>query len=492
MIGMYPRVRQMLWISVIQGTRSRQPGSIGHLLAGMLWPLMIWPAALPGIQVATESLSIEGYTGQVSYQPGEPIGFHLSSQAPQADLVIFRVGAERIQVETRQGIAVHLQPVPPRASSEGCGWPLTLEIPVGENWKSGYYEAVFHVAGGGGQSAQAVIPFVIRPSPRKERRGILLQLSTNTYNAYTPWGGHSLYSFHDRDGLQGHRVSFDRPLQSQFSNWEGPFIRWAESHGYELDYAANSDLEFHPELLNGYCLVLSVGHDEYWSAPMRDTLETFIRNGGNVAFFSGNTCCWQVRSEEGGRALTCWKQAYVLDPLFRNGDPQRLSTLWSHHLVGRPENQMTGVGFLWGGYHRSHGELMDGDGAYQVHRPDHWILAGTDLKSGDKFGGPHTIVGYECDGCEMEWREGLPFPTGRDGTPRDLEIIATAPAKWAPGDSWWYDQFPKDRVGSAVLGVYRNGGTVFTCGSTDWAHGLAGNDPHVVRITRNILDRLSH
>jgi hypothetical protein len=31
---------------------------------------------------------------------------------------------------------------------------------------------------------------------------------------------------------------------------------------------------------------------------------------------------------------------------------------------------------------------------------------------------------------------------------------------------------------------------VVTSGSTDWAHGLAARDPHVERITRNLLDRL--
>jgi hypothetical protein len=31
---------------------------------------------------------------------------------------------------------------------------------------------------------------------------------------------------------------------------------------------------------------------------------------------------------------------------------------------------------------------------------------------------------------------------------------------------------------------------VVTVGTTDWSHGLRGKDPAVVRITRNILDRL--
>jgi hypothetical protein len=338
---------------------------------------------------------------------------------------------------------------------------------------------------------QSTLFFVVRNSSPENRSRILLQLATNTYNAYTNWGGHSLYSYHDRDGLQGHQVSFDRPISSLYKQWELPFVRWAEQQGYALDYAANSDLEFHPEILKSYPLVLSVGHDEYWSAPMRDHLEQYIKEGGNVAFFSGNTCCWQVRSEANGRALTCWKQMYVLDPLFRRGDQSLLSTAWSHHLVGRPENQLTGVGFLWGGYHKSHGQFMDGEAAYTVHRPDHWVFDGTELKRDDKFGGKDTIVGYECDGCEMEWRDGLPFPTTRDGTPASFTILGTCPAKWAPDDCYWYDQFPQDRLGASVMGIYTQGGTVVTVGSTDWSHGLGGSDPKVSRITANVLDKLS-
>ncbi len=279
-------------------------------------------------------------------------------------------------------------------------------------------------------------------------------------------------------------------MNSQFENWEGPFIRWAESNGYTLDYAANSDLEFHSEILKHYKLVLSVGHDEYWSSPMRDNLEKFISDGGNVAFFSGNTCCWQVRSEENGSALTCWKQWFNGDPLFRSDKQHLLSTIWSHHLVKRPENQLTGVGFLWGGYHRSHGQFMDGPASYEIHRPEHWLLAGTNLQKGDRFGGKDTIVGYECDGCEMKWVDGLPEPTHSDGTPDNFVIVGSCPAKWAPDDAFWYDAFPKDRIGAAVLGTYTRGGTVVTCGSTDWSHGLRGVDAAVVQITKNVLDTL--
>ncbi len=441
-------------------------------------------------QVQPAAPFVLGYANQVSVVAGDEISFHVSSSGAAFDMVVERVGAERTKVLEKSQIACATHPIPDRASSDGCNWPAALTITVPPDWTSGYYEATLKLTEDD-KSTHGKLFFVVRSSEPGKNTKILLELSTNTYNAYTNWGGHSLYAYHDRDGLQGHRISFDRPLDSQYNRWELPFAKWAEQNGYTIDYASNCDLEFHPEILKHYNLVLSVGHDEYWSTPMRDHLEQYITDGGNVAFLSGNTCCWQVRSEDNGRAWTCWKEWYVRDPLYRRGDPKLLSTLWSHHLIGRPENQLTGVGFLWGGFHRSHGQFTDGSGAFEVHRPEHWLFEGTELKRGDHFGGEDTIVGYECDGCEIEWVDGLPSPTHRDGTPESFTILGTAPARWAPDDCYWYDRFPKDRVGNAVLGTYTRGGTVVTVGTTDWAHGLAGDDPNVVTITRNILDRLS-
>ena len=456
--------------------------------------------ALSGICSDLEpgSLFVEGYTGQVSYKPGEEVTFHVSTSAKVWALEIARLGAKREVVMSKTALPGAAHGVPENASSHGCGWPESFKFTLPADWKSGYYQVVLRASDSGGpyvqrnrRTAEGECFFIVRPEKPGAATKILLQLSSNTYNAYNNWGGFSLYSYHARAKLQGHRVSFLRPPASQYWNWEQPFVTWAESNGYTLDFCANADLEFHPELLARYKLVLSVGHDEYWSAKMRDHLEDFIGKGGNVAFFSGNTCCWQVRSEDEGRALTSWKQWYNLDPVYASDDHKLLSTAWSHHLVGRPENQLTGVGFLFGGYHRSHGQFMDGKASYTVHRPEHWIFEGTNLKRNDEFGGKDTIVGYECDGCEFTLQNGLPVPTGRDGTPTNFTMLATCPARWHPDDAFWYERFDKQRVGAAVLGVYTRGGTVVTCGSTDWAHGLRGKDPAVERITRNVLDGLS-
>ena len=288
--------------------------------------------------------------------------------------------------------------------------------------------------------------------------------------------------------------------ESGWRNWEQCFVAWAERSGYRLEYAVNTDLEFCPEILRHYRLVLSVGHDEYWSAPMRDHLEQFVAGGGNAAFFSGNNLWWQVRSEDKGRALVCWKD-FKRDPYYASGRYDRLTTLWCHHLIGRPENRLTGVSFARGGYHDFFDQYREGPGHYTVHRSDHWVFEGAGLGDGDPLGGMDRLVGYECDGCDFRWEGGRPVATGREGTPENFTILATAPAALSHADESvrlaseaLYGEGTAREIaqpGAAVMGLYSRGGTVFTTGCTEWAKGLRGRDKTVERITRNLLDRLS-
>ena len=493
----------------LPANRGRRALLKGSAAAGMASLLEAIPAAEPAA-ADRDTPFIAGYTDQASYRAGDRIPFCVSTTAPRFAMEIARVGARREVVWTGRGLAGVRHPVPEDASTHGCRWPVATTLQVPAQWRSGYYRALLRGEGPDGRVPTGELFFVVRASQPGRDARILLQLATNTYNAYNTWGGRSLYG-----GTRGHatRVSFQRPyagflpddeFTSRYSGWrkwEQPFVAWAESSGYPLDFAVNADLEFHPELLRSYQLVLSVGHDEYWSAPMRDHLEAFIAAGGNAAFFSGNTAFWQVRSEDAGRALVCWKSDYQHDPVYAGGDHRFLTGIWSHRLIGRPENQLTGVSFCYGGYHRFFDQFPDGLGAYTVHRGDHWILAGTGLKRGDPLGIKDRIVGYECDGCQMTWSGGLPFPTHRDGTPESFVILGTAPAGLSVRDGslgWVNDGLfgagstrRIEQPGAAVLGCYTRGGTVVTTGCTEWVNGLRGRDPHVERITRNILDRLS-
>jgi hypothetical protein len=449
---------------------------------------------------------IHAYAGPVSCEQGEAVDLFVSTSGNRYAIEVARLGAQRKVVYEQSGVTGARHETPADAAYNGCRWPKSTTIPTKADWPSGYYQVLLKTVDG---ATQGEAFFIVRSKQPGTDAKILIQLCTNTYNAYNSWGGANLYG-----GSIGpdRQVSFERPYAgfepgTNFTNsysgwhhWEEPFVKWAESAGYKLDFAANLDLEYHPELLRDYHLVLSIGHDEYWSWGMRDNLESFIGNGGNAAFFSGNTCFWQVRPSKQGLAIQAWKTAFDQDPVYKSADPRLLTGTWTNKLVGRPENQLTGVSFAYGGYHRFFS--AGGDGCYTVHYPDHWMFTGTGLKCGDRLGEQAKIVGYECDGCLFEMDNGLPTPTYEDGTPKTFQVLGSAPAQLSAGvdnsldfvSEGLYGKGTQKRVrqpGAAVLGSYTKGGTVVTTGCTEWVRGLEQGDWQVDQITRNVLDRLS-
>ena len=485
------------------------------------------PTAAAG-QDAKDMRRIDGYASPQSVKAGDEIELCISTNLSKYSIEIARIGGQRDVVWRKDELLGVDHPTPDDAALFGCKWPAAIRMRVPEDWRSGYYQATMRGSGSDGKPVHGELFFVVRPLHPGQDTKILIQLCTNTYAAYNFFGDCSLYghaadklvdyAWKDGRDLRGRRVSLDRPYlgfpqyrggypdftrkYSGWHNWEVDFVRWAEREGYVIDFCANEDLEHHPEILKPYRLVLSVGHDEYWSSPMRDSLEAFIAEGGNAAFFSGNTCFWQVRFESDGHAMVCWKDLFEKDPLYGKDDNKLLATMWSNRMVGRSENELTGVSFTWAGYSAFAGHFEDGPFAYKIHRPDHWIFEGTGLKQGELLGAKERIVGYECDGCSLEWRDGLPYPTYTDGTPKSFEILGTCPAGVHRGGGGGLDiidialygkiqdgQHPQP--GTVTMGVYTQGGTVFTSGCTEWSRGLKGKNPQVERITHNILRRLS-
>ncbi|MEY2468846.1 MAG: hypothetical protein QOF21_1544 [Actinomycetota bacterium] len=492
--------------------------------------------------------TVTGYCWPQSAGAGDRVALHLSSSGGRpVSIEIARVGATRDVVFSDEAVAAEEHATPKDAASNGCGWPAAMTLDVDPAWRSGYYEVVLTIDVDG-KTRRDFAFFVVRP----QGAAIVLALATNTWLAYNDFGGPNLYT-------GGTRVSMQRPMAAGYlykppgkgrrvtgtgapdpqnaahvgyvqlnhlsgyagsagwPDWELPFIQWAEREGFEIGVVTNADLEEHPEVLDDARLYLSVGHDEYWSKGMRDTVEAFVARGGNAAFFSGNTSLWQVRLEgdEPNDAMVGYKGFLKDDPLFGTDRARETTTFWSDHIVARPENHMTGVSFVRGGYHRIGKNVTSGLGGYTVHRADHWMFEGTGLGYGDILGADATVVGYECDGCAFTYRDGLPYPTFEDETPATFEILGTCPVQHftresaprppKPGepseleyiaarvfdtrDEWATE---KIRHGHAVLGAYTNdaGATVVTSGSTDWAHGLAERDPRIEQVTRNILTRL--
>ena len=220
----------------------KQPLNFFPILAiGIIFTLAVPALAQPELP---PSLSIEGYPDRQSLAPGEELALHTSTTAAEYGIEIVRLGAERKVVFQKSKIpGGGFHSIPENASSHGCNWPISFRMSIPNDWPTGYYQVTLRVVDTGGKyvvrnrrTAESDSFFVVRASEPGKNSKILLQLSTNTYNAYSNWGGSSLYSFHGRAKLQGNRVSFHRPQSSQFSNWEFPFVQWAEKNSYQLDY----------------------------------------------------------------------------------------------------------------------------------------------------------------------------------------------------------------------------------------------------------------
>jgi hypothetical protein len=440
---------------------------------------------------------IQGYPDQASLFPGETLSFHVSTDASQFRVEFYRHGAD-LAYEFMTGWlpGVSLPGLPAdqdwgidRNAYGGVifqGWPAyCFDLP--RDTQPGVYIAKFvefpaGPAPVGEQDTYAPtgqMLFVVK-NPRPGRQAsILYKLPLFTYQAYNQEGGWSLYATPPtrvtirRPGggtggtplNEGDPNDPDTPRQT-YAHWDAWFVSWLAKNEYRVDFC--TDLDIHnpdaPALLACYRVMLSVGHDEYWTAQMRDHVENYIGSGGNVAFFSGNTCWWQLAFD----GSTTIERPYN----WFNSNPG----------PNRPENFLTGV------TSKNVGDIHDPHPVgYQVQHGDHWVFAGTGLSDGDTFGKYEQLVGYECDGANFDRGDGPPFhPKGDDGTPANFLILGVGDARPVVPPELW-----QDANYAATMGVYVRNGTVFTAATIDWPRVVGkNNEGNTVQITRNVLRRL--
>lgn len=506
------------------------------------------------------------YTPRYSFVTGETIEFHAHSTRSHFDIEIYREGPRPMAVFHRTQVPVTAAHTPEEPHLHGCHWPVALRVEVGADWPSGFYVVIVRVHDDDGALFEREHFIVVRPSA--PGGGIAFIVSTATMNAYNDWGGGNSYhgvgstprlkkacprtSLHrpwsrgmvrlplgaPRAAFTGDLPPFGHPQYPQHpwahhngyardyadSSWAlygKLFIEWAESNGYTLDYLTQHDLHENPDILRGYRLSVAVGHDEYMSWPMRGAIENQLAAGGNHARFAGNNI-WQVRIEEEGSTFVNYKDG-VSDPLCGTSQEKYVSSIWDLPYSGWPVANTFGltgthaINVMYGG------AAPRSSGGFTVYRPWHWCFADTDLYYGDLIGGrPDCVVAYEVDGCDFIMKEGLPYPTGKDGAPLDMKIVAMAPAVQHEEDHFQatvpmmnststpaisgdsvslpaldeHEGVRHPRFGAGMIASYDRGdgpgdGTMFVAGTTDWVVGLQRRNWFVEKITRNVLDRLS-
>ncbi len=409
------------------------------------------------------------YIDRHSFAPGESFNVMAAGgpgQPPrQVRLEVFRVGAaEPVPVWRSEFVAVGYRGATASAAAVGPGWPPSWTVTATSGWAPGCYYADIVEQTTATRDVKAF--FWIVTNPGRSGR-VLCRLGTNAYQAYNPWGGHSLYP-NDDDEARGLIVSFDRPTPPDFFEYDIFLVRWLEGLAGlgGVDYACNFDVHHNPGLIDAYPLVVTSAHDEYWSDVEFGAFERRIfQLGRNTAFFGANTAYCQVRygdlnwppsGADQGRQLVCYKTSF--DPIAsRIGDSHLLVTDNFRANGRRPETQLLGGAYQnWfepGGTQRP---------AYTVARTDLPFFEGTGWKVGDNAA---DVVGYEWDNRDPDGDGRHLLAPGANPRidPASVKVLFQGHATGADG---------QPGLAEATYYVSSAGAKVFNAASVRWAWGL--------------------
>lgn len=362
---------------------------------------------------------IDGYFDDVSYLPGDSATLYVDSQGDPFSYTVYRMGYYQglggREVASGNVGANAPQPAPTVGGdfSGGAkllrtGWHSSAEIPIGADWVSGYYLVKLRDAVNGGESYANFVVRSATPAP------IVINLSTNTWEAYNRWGNLSLY----RDSRVtpaivselgvAHQVTFQRPYlegwgAGMFFLYDRPLVEWAESHGYPVSYSTDEDLRHAREAGPQTKLVIFSGHEEYYSMKDRNQLLKLTARGVSEAFFGGNAWAWQARFNDTAHVMAVWRRK-SLDP----GTNRRDKTVrWE--AVRLPQDALTGTMQTWGAQ----------VGPQTAYATSSWPWNGAGVVGGADLG---PVDGTEFDGI-----------TVNTALPTNLLMLSRTPFSGMPG-----------------------------------------------------------
>jgi hypothetical protein len=371
--------------------------------------------------------TLEGFANQVSAVAGDDVALFVNSTARAVQVQAYRMGyyqglgGRLVWQGDFVPAGVQVPPVvAPGVGIVSCPWSLTMTIPITSDWPPGCY--LLKLVGDGGQ--QQFVPLTVRDDT--STASYVLQNSVTTWQAYNLYGGYSLYYGQDGKGGQNfanraRAVSFDRPYPQSWASGaadfvgnEFPLLFHLESLGLDMTYWTDVDLHARPQLLARHHCLFSLGHDEYWSQPMRAAASFANANGVNLAFLGANACYRQIRlqptSVGPNRLEVCYKDA-TEDPMALQNPP--LTTVnWGQAPVNQPESALIGSMY----------QSVGAQAGTVVTDASSWFFEGCNLTDGHVF--PNTILG--------EYDRYVPSFPG----PRNVDVLAHSPV---PGQSNWSD-----------------------------------------------------
>ncbi|HWB99818.1 MAG TPA: N,N-dimethylformamidase beta subunit family domain-containing protein [Bryobacteraceae bacterium] len=351
-----------------------------------------------------------------------------------------------------------------------------------------------------------LFPWIV--APRQPQAKVAVLASTNNWNSYNNFGGRSNYinatrlpdrpvvnarqdldryqrpspfgtwRFEDHEYMP---LSFDRPepnnhifddpevadpVQGRVQCGQAPgewrLLGWLEREGFDYDLYAEAHLHDGTLDLDAYkVLILSI-HPEYWTREMYLKVKSWVfERGGRLMYLAGNGLNCEVTLGDDGTMHCLTHLRSLHGELGGHSDDGTIEYESRMHRTLESEANLLGVACTSAG-------IMTA-APYQVRDASHWIFQGTGLRNEDLFG-------------EKTLHERV--PGGASGHETDKRT-ASSPANTlllAKGTN------PDEGGSEIVIHEPGKGGAVFSVGSITWVPALFP-DPHVSRITRNVLTR---
>ncbi len=390
--------------------------------------------------------AIEGYASTVSVLPGQSFRLFVSTTAASFRVQAFRMGWyggwQARQVWESRSVPGRVQ-APARLTAATrmvtTRWRPSLTVGT-----KGWAPAAYLLRLDSSDGPERYVPLTVRS--RSVTGKVVLLEDVTTWQAYNTWGGYDLYDGPHGSGDRSYAVSFDRPYDltgaAKFLYFDQPPIALAESTGLPLAYETDVDLDEHPGLLAGARAVVSLGHDEYYSAAMRSAVLRARGGQTNFAFLGANAVYRHIRfaaSALGPDRIEIAYKVARLDPEYGHDDAATTQN-WRDPPDPRPESVMTGAFY----------ECNPVSDAYVVYAPRSWIFEGTGVRRGTFFPG---LVGPEYDRVNPA----VPFP-------RPLQVLAHSPVTCEGHHSF----------SDSAYYTIRSGAGVFASGTMRWVCAMRG------------------
>lgn len=451
---------------------------------------------LPGTRAwkifGTPPGNIAGFADTTDAKAGQRVKLYVSTNATTFHVEAFRMGWYRGEgghlVWTSGKVKGKVQPTCPVQSATNTvicdNWTPSLTFTVRKSWFPGDY--LLKLVGNSGQESYVLLT-VSDPASKATYLVVARSLTEQGWNTF---GG---YDFYQGTGpcLPGTSsyppcnrafvVSFDRPYvagngSSDFLSNEYPLVRLMEEHGLDVTYTTDIAVDEHPSTVMHHKAILSLCHDETWTAPELFAVRRAVARGVNVVFFGAAALVRHARLQSSPMGPDTEEVDYrdsSLDPLNGKGSPWNVTgNTWSSPPTGWSETSL--VGELYSGYTEGAGPVP-----FVVADPVHWLYGGTGLKKGSEI---KDVIDSDIDHVAP----GLPTPPNLQvlgHSPVPLSIAYTNQGTWGNNtysDLTYYTN-PNSKAG------------VLDTGTTNWICALSLCAPNKTtrgelrQITTNIL-----